>query len=301
MTLAEKLNQSLRCYFSDPSNEAYRAQLVWAAYYVHHDVLNKIKLKPRTSSVIFVEGCEFATDGTIAKDGHPIRAEVMAKLDIPQADEYLGDIEALLGTGLLESIKISEKKSIELERLIRSLRKSSDIRVNQAFDVLNLAFYRYFKSGFISSHHDAIATQLFSLQQVLNVLDKNSPSTITIQIVSEGLKSVVDYHFSLSDEERKQNYPKLTATVNDVFAEAKNIIENDIRLKTIWYNLQAALVGLGVFYGLYLIATLQNRDTFFLQPEGCLMLSEATERIAVLKDSVEIELQDEPADQTPLL
>lgn len=90
------------------------------------------------------------------------------------------------------------------------------------------------------------------------------------------LKTIIDEHFSRPVEEQKEDYPKLVNTIKNVLTDIRNVVEKKSLLNTIAYNFIAAIVGLGVFYGLYLYNTQQNRSSFFLETKAVSTMNAAT-------------------------
>ena len=245
--LADNFKHALQLYLSDPGFQEYRNQLV-------------------------LMSCR-------------IFEELAIKKDIIEPDKYMDILRNCLEECSLSSLKLSQEKSQTMAKFIRELPSSDDGRVRASFHLLNMAHCFYMRGRFISSHEDAIRSQLFSLQHAVTKLG-DTYSAKTMKEASEQLNMVVDYHFSLSTEAQKENYPILLATVKDIFSQSKHVVERDIVLKTIVHNILAAITGLGVFYAVYLVATARHRNSFFLQPDNCLVIHNATEGINALQDRI---------------
>ena len=262
--LAAELKQALQFYFSNPDNKDYRNWLVSVSY----AVLRDIQIQTSIGS-----------------------------------DDYMDGVDTFLSTCSLDTIQMSEDKSKKLDEFIRGLSRIDDSNVRQASNVLLLAQDRHINHNFISSSEDAICSrlvtvskakihiaeakiqlELHALRQAVIQMSHNA-SLKTMDEACGLLEQIVAAHFSLSNDEQRKNHPLLVETVNEIYSESKQIIDSDVLLKQITYNLLAAVVGLGVFYGLYLMLTATKRNTFFLQPAEAGVLNNAFVKIAeVQKD-----------------
>lgn len=282
--VATEFKQALQLYFSDPDNKDYLSRLVLASYYLYKFAFDECKKNMGGTAVLFTENGRFTDEGVVLDPGTVIPTDRI-DLNIPESADVLNKINAILEQCSLNSIKITQATSQKMQRLIKSLPESEDSRVRQAFDPINMAHVYFFSKNFISAQENKVRSQLFALRQFIDKAGtiNTTNTTKAVAIACDQLAGIVDQHFSLSLSDQKANYPVLVKQVNDIFSESKKMIVKDSWLKKIVINFVAAVAGLGVFYGLYLIATATKRNTFFLQPADVLS---ATKEMGKVQDHV---------------
>lgn len=243
--LARNFNEALQYYFNEPTNKKYQRDLVWAAFHIYEYADNKYKKE------------------------HPGFEGFVA------ADDYMPEVADIVHQAQLNTIYISEDKAQEIQRVIAGLSRSKDARNNKAFHVVNLAYEHYLKKNLISAQEDRVRSQLFKLREQISQL-KDNEAFEKMNNTGYLLETIVNEHFSFPQDEQKERYSSFVDTMKDILNDSKQAVESTLYLKTMAYNLIAAVLGLGIFYGIYLYKTRENRSTFFLETKDSVALKAAT-------------------------
>ena len=186
-----------------------------------------------------------------------------------QPDNYMPVVDRIVKLSV-QDIKISLKVGQLVDKFIRELSSSEEATIYQAFHVLNLAYHFYLKRTFEYN----VKSSLFSLGKNIQtlVLD-NHPCANQLKHAYQSMKKLIDDHFVLPPKEQANQYATLKRNINEVCHENREAIESSGLVKKIVYNLGCALIGLGIFYGIYLAATAKSRGSFFIQPDKGIQVS----------------------------
>ncbi|ETO92701.1 hypothetical protein [Legionella oakridgensis] len=255
--LAYEFRQALQSYLRDMNQKENQRQLVLASYRIYEEFVINQKLT--------------------------------------QADDFWPKIQELLQGCSLESIKVSDDTLRNMAVFIRQLTWSEDDRVCQSFHALNMAYTQWLSKQVVSQEEETIRFTLDELEQSARELLTRGERELgsTIEGVYQQLKEKTEQHFALPEKEQKHHYHAFASEIKQICAENKQSIDQDIRIRTVVHNLLAAVLGLGIFYGIYLLATASNRNTFFLQPKEVKPLENTARKLDALHEKL-IDDDDSP-------
>lgn len=241
--------------------------------------------------------------GDLATASYKVFQHLVVDAGIDEPDVYMPVLADFLKSCSLEILKVSELTAKKLSDFVRDLAHSDDDRVILAFHLLNMNHQYYFNENFVFPPEEAMRLQVFAFQMAAAKIEQREEIAQTTMDAARLLMQFVDQHFSLLPEKQKLNYPNFVRSVSGVCMEIKDALQQEINLKTITYNMLGAVIGLGIFYGIYLMATATKRHSFFLQTDQCRALQKAIDVITKVQKEIasDISLERDEEESAPFL
>lgn len=184
-----------------------------------------------------------------------------------EPDSYMHYVDSLVKPAL-KGIRIHPDLGPLLDQFSRALSLSDSAEERQAFHPLTLAYYEYLKKNFLDP---ANFNPLQIAVNKLNVIEvtiqhlktEDNPYANELESAYVKLRRIVEEYCALSSTKKKANYVNFERKINRVCAEHKKAIENNVQVKTAFYDFFAYLSSFLIIVGNDLTHFCQNRSTFF--------------------------------------
>lgn len=265
----EDLKKALQLYFVDPTQQEYK------------NLLGDRALR-------FFNIMKQGVDDVAKKQREQQDSqEIPLDLDVYPGDAIANAVDYHVSSDMGDRLPVTEAEVKLLRELSNALANSRTLELKQMSVILKSIDQHWYRdpSVFVSSFEHAINSQLVLMNHAISKI-ADPETREKVKTAHTLLKDVVAVHFDQDETRQKQSYRKFSTNIHDIFAQSKAVIEKDIFLRKIRDNLLAAVVGLGVFYGIYLLATARQRHSFFLESKDIRALKSAEETIQDLNSMI---------------
>ena len=264
--LEQKFKQALVEYLTNQDDQSAKDGLLAAAFQVCHEVLSDSSLENEPEAGVNIEQLK------------------VTRLGATGADEQLVIMADFLDGCSLETIKPTIDQLTKFDQLIQDIEFENNIKNAFVAHLLSTTYHMHLNRD-ENVRLDKIREQLTNLRIAVENLPKRGTSKSILEATGK-LAAIMQPYFQLKATEKKAHYPKMAADVRRIILTAKQEVRNELIWRTVLYNLLAAIVGLGVFYGIYIVSTARQRHSLFIQPQ----LARDVEKLNDLDDKLSIDV-----------